>query len=154
MNASIIQDAMNAPIVARGCFIVEIKITKDNEIELVIEAEEGVVTLDDCVEISRKFEENFSRETEDYALTVTSAGLDQPFKVLRQYQKAVGSKVEVSFKGGKKTVALLEEADDNGVRLKYSVLETVEGKKRKQRVEHDERFGYDSLTGVRPYIEF
>ena len=56
MNASIIQDAMNAPIVARGCFIVEIKITKDNEIELVIESEEGVVTLDDCVEISRKFE--------------------------------------------------------------------------------------------------
>ncbi|MGN1210653.1 MAG: ribosome assembly cofactor RimP [Candidatus Cryptobacteroides sp.] len=154
MNNSIIKDAMEASIVARGCFIVDILISKDNDIEIIIESESGVVTLDDCVELSRKFEECFDREKEDYSLTVSSAGLDQPFKVLKQYMKAVGSKVEVSFKGGKKTVAVLEEADLEGVRLKYTALEAVEGKKKKQRVEHDEIFGYDSITGMRPYIEF
>ena len=77
MGISEIRDAMESAIVARGCFIVGIKITNDNEIVLTIESERGTVTLDDCMELSRVFEEKFSRDTEDYGLTVTSAGLDQ-----------------------------------------------------------------------------
>jgi hypothetical protein len=33
----------------------------------------------------------FDRDVEDYSLTVTSAGLDQPFSVLKQYLKAIGT---------------------------------------------------------------
>ena len=84
MGISEIRDAMESAIVARGCFIVDIKISKDNEIVLTIESEAGSVTLDDCVELSRIFEEKFDRNVMDYELTVTSAGLDQPFKVPEQ----------------------------------------------------------------------
>ena len=96
---------MESAIVARGCFIVGIKISNDNEIVLTIESERGTVTLDDCVELSRVFEEKFSRDTEDYGLTVTSAGLDQPFTVLKQYLKAVGTMVEVQMKTNATTMA-------------------------------------------------
>ena len=106
MNASVIIDAINDEIVARGCFIVDIFVSKDNDIVLTIESEEGVVELDDCVSLSRFFETKFDREVEDYSLTVSSAGLDQPFKVFRQFVKAVGTKVEVLLKGGKKMVAV------------------------------------------------
>ena len=91
---------------------------------------------------------------EDYSLTVSSAGLDQPFKVLRQYLKAIGTKVEVSFKGGKKMVALLEAADEESITLKYSVKEAVEGKKKKELVEHVDRFTMDQVNTVKPFIEF
>jgi ribosome maturation factor RimP len=154
MNVSDIIDAIGDEIVARNCYIVEISISKDNDIEITIESEEGRVELDDCVAISRFFESKFDREAEDYSLTVTSAGLDQPFKVLKQYLKAVGSKVEVMLKGGKKMVAVLTEADQESITLKYSVKEAVEGKKKKEFVEHIDRFTMDQVNSVRPYIEF
>jgi len=154
MNATEISDAIKDEIVARGFFIVEINVSADNDIELTVESEKSIVTLDDCVEISRLFEERFDREKEDYSLTVTSAGLDRPFKVTGQYIKAIGSKVEVSLKGGKKFIATLTGADEEGIDVHYTAREAVEGKKKKELVEHDERIGMDMVNSVRPYIEF
>ena len=154
MNVPEILDAIGSEIVARGYFLVDISVSKDNDITLTIESENGKIELDDCVSLSRFFESRFDREVEDYSLTVSSAGLDQPFKVFRQFQKAVGSKVEVMLKGGKKMVALLTEADEEGITLKYSVKEAVEGKKKKELVEHEDRFTMDQVNAVRPFIEF
>ena len=154
MNVSEIIDAIGSEIVARGLYIVDVVISKDNDVELTIESEEGVVELDDCVAVSRFFETCFNREKEDFSLTVTSAGLDQPFKVLKQYLKAVGSKVEVQLKGGKKMVAVLQAADEESITLKYSVKEAVEGKKKKELVEHVDRFSMDQVNAVRPFVEF
>ena len=81
MNVSEIIDAISSEIVARGCFLVDVTVSKDNDVEVTVESEEGIVDLDDCVAISRFFETQFDREKEDYSLTVTSAGLDQPFLV-------------------------------------------------------------------------
>ena len=154
MKTSDIIDAIGGEIVARGCFIVDISVSKDNDIVLTIESENGKIELDDCVSLSRFFETKFDRETEDYSLTVSSAGLDQPFKVFRQYQKAVGTKVEVMLKGGRKMVATLEAADEESITIKYSAKEAVEGKKKKEIVEHTDRYAMDQVNSVRPYIEF
>ena len=154
MNVSEIKDALQSELVARGCFLVDVSVSKDNDIVVTIESEEGKIELDDCVALSRYFETQFDREKEDYSLTMTSAGLDQPFKVLKQFVKAVGTKVEVQLKGGKKMVALLEAADEESVTLKYSVKEAVEGKKKKELVEHLDRFTMDQVNSVRPFVEF
>ncbi len=154
MNVSEIKDALQSELVARGCFLVDVSVSKDNDIVVTIESESRKIELDDCVALSRYFETQFDREVEDYSLTMTSAGLDQPFKVLRQFEKAVGTKVEVQLKGGKKMVALLEAADEESVTLKYSVKEAVEGKKKKELVEHVDRFTMDQVNSVRPFIEF
>ena len=154
MNVSEIKDALQSELVARGCFLVDVSVSKDNDIVVPLESENGKIELDDCVALSRYFETQFDREHEDYSLTMTSAGLDQPFKVFKQYQKAVGTKVEVMLKGGKKMVALLEAADQESVTLKYSVKEAVDGKKKKELVEHVDRFTMDQVNSVRPFIEF
>ena len=154
MKISEIIDATDSEIVARGLYIIEVTVSKDNDVEVTIESEEGKVELEDCVAISRFFETKFDRETEDYSLTVTSAGLDQPFKVLKQFVKAVGKKVEVQLKGGKKMVAVLEAADEESITLKYSQKESVEGKKKKEIVEHVDRFTMDQVNSVRPFVEF
>ena len=154
MNVLEIIDAIGNEIVARGCYIVDVTISRDNDIEVTIESEESCVELDDCVAISRHFETCFDREKEDYSLTVTSAGLDQPFKVFKQYQKAIGSKVEVQLKGGKKLLATLTEADQDSITVRYTAKEAVEGKKKKELVEHNDRIGMEQVNSVRPYIEF
>lgn len=154
MKISEIIDAISSAVVARKCFIVEVNVSKDNDVEIVIESEDSNVVLDDCVEVSHRFEECFDRAVEDYSITVTSAGLDQPFKVLKQYLKAVGTEVEAAVKGGKKFVATLQAADEESVTLKYTVREAVEGKKKKELVEHCDRFPLAELNYVRPHIDF
>ena len=154
MNVSQVKEALLSEIEARGCFLVDVTISKDNDIVVTIESENAKVELDDCVALSRYFETQFDREKEDYSLTMTSAGLDQPFKVFRQFLRAVGTKVEVQLKGGRKMVALLSAADEESVTLKYSVKEAVEGKKKKELVEHEDRFTMDQVNSVRPFIEF
>ena len=58
------------------------------------------------------------------------------------------------LKGGRKIVAVLEAADEESITLKYSAKEAVEGKKKKEIVEHVDRFEMDQVNVVRPYIEF
>ena len=154
MNISEIKDAIGEEIVARGFFLVDVTVSKENDIVITVESESGIVELEDCVSLSRYFETRFDREAEDYSLTVSSAGLDQPFKVFRQFEKAVGSKVEVSLKGGKKLVATLADADPESITLKYTAKEAVEGKKKKEIVEHVDRFTMNQVNAVRPYISF
>lgn len=154
MNVISIREAIEAAVVARGCFLVDVTVSKDNDILITIESETGTVCLEDCEAINDVMLATFDRDVEDFSLTVSSAGLDQPFKVLRQFEKAVGTKVELSLKGGKKMVADLVAADENGISVKYSAKEAVEGSKKKQIVTHEETYTYDQVTAARPYITF
>ena len=154
MTKEQIVQAVEAAIAERGCFLVEVSTSAGNDIEIVIEKEEGVVDWEDCAAIDRGMHEHFNQDEEDYALTVSSAGLDRPFKVLRQYLKAVGTQVDVKFKGGKRRVATLIAADEDSVTLRYSALEAVEGKKKKEKVEHTDRYNLTEINSVTPYIDF
>ncbi len=73
-------------------FLVELKISKDNVIEVFVDALEGV-NIQTCIAVSREIESSLNRDEEDFELTVSSAGLGYPFKVEQQYQKKIWVKV-------------------------------------------------------------
>ena len=154
MTKEQIIEATQQAITERGCFLVEVTVSKDNDIEVVIEREEGIVDWEDCATIDKVVHEAFDQDVEDYALTVSSAGLDRPFKVFKQYLKALGTLVEVKFKGGRKLLATLTEATEESIGLKYTALEAVEGKKKKEKVEHNETYPLSEINSVTPYIDF
>lgn len=154
MNKEQILQAIEPAVAARGCFLVEVSVSADNDIEIVIEKEAGIVDWDDCAAIDKVMHEAFNQDEEDYALTVSSAGLDRPFKVLKQYMKALGSLVDVKFKGGKRLTATLTAATEDSVTLSYTVLEAVEGQKKKQKVQHEDTYSLSDINSVTPYIEF
>lgn len=154
MTKQQIEQAVQAAVAERGCFLVEVSVSAENDIEIVIEKEEGIVDWDDCAAIDKVMHECFNQDEEDYALTVSSAGLDRPFKVLRQYLKAVGTQVDVKFKGGKRLIATLVAADEESVTLRYSALEAMEGRKKKEKVEHTDTCPLSEINSVTPYIDF
>ena len=78
-------------------FVVDVLIKPDNLILVFIDAD-SAVTIDHCVELSRFIEKHFDREEEDFELRVSSSGLDQPIKMLRQFKKAIGRSVIIKFK--------------------------------------------------------
>ena len=136
MTKEQIIQAVETAVPERGCFLVEVTVSKDNDIEVVIEKEEGVVDWEDCAAIDKAVHEAFDQDVEDYALTVSSAGLDRPFKVAKQYLKAIGTQVDVWMKGGKKVKGELKAYTEENI------------------VVDDTTIGFDVINSVRPYIEF
>ena len=146
--------AVEAAVAERGCFLVEVTVSAANDVEIVIEKEEGIVDWDDCAAIDAVVHAAFDQDVEDYSLTVSSAGLDRPFKVFRQFLKAVGTQVDVKFKGGRRLVATLSAATEDSVTLQYTALEAIEGKKKKEKVAHEETYPLAEINSVTPYIDF
>ena len=153
MDKETIIPAILPAVEARGCFLVDVTVSAADDIEVVIEKEEGSVDWDDCAAVDAAFHALFDQDAEDYALTVSSAGLDRPFKVFRQFEKAVGTKVDVKFRGGRRLVATLVAATEDTVTLQYTALEAVEGKKKKERVEHCDTCPLSEINSVTPWIE-
>ena len=140
MDKKTVSEAVAPVLENMGCFLVDVSVSKANDIEIVIEKESGTVDMDDCAAVDRFVHEIFSQDEEDYSLTVSSAGLDRPFKVLRQFEKAIGSRVTASFKGGRRVLATIEAVTPETLTINVGgVSETV---------------SFDTITTVIPYIEF
>lgn len=110
-------------------FLTDLTVTPDDCITVEIDHADGV-WIEDCVELSRYIEAHLSRDEEDYELEVGSAGLGQPFKVLRQWTNHVGKAVEIVTTDGRKLNGTLQEADADHVVLVTREKVRVEGKKR------------------------
>lgn len=134
-----------------GLFVVSVEISSDNDVEVTIEADERDVTLDDCVDMTRYIQEFVNRDEEDYSLTIGSAGLTAPFKVLRQWKKAVGGEIQITLKSGSRIKADLLSADEGGIEI--SRQKKVEGKKAAKEtvVEH---LTYEEIKTAKPIIKF
>ena len=136
MNKEQIIKAVETAVAERNCFLVEVTVSKDNDIEIIIEKESGDVDWEDCAAIDRVMHEAFNQDEEDYALTVSSAGLDRPFKVAKQYQKAIGTQVDVWMKGGKKVKGVLNAYTEEAI------------------VVDDATVPFSLINSVRPIVEF
>lgn len=137
-----------------GLFLVDIEISKENDITVSIEKHQGDVNIDNCIDIDRIVSANFDRDVEDYSLTVTSAGLDQPFKVLDQYLKFVGSEVEVAVKGGGKVKGILSAANNESFEITVSKMVKVEGSKKKVQQDTVTAYTYEGIKSCKPVIKF
>ena len=98
-------------------FLVEVKVHSGNSIRVHVDKQEGI-SIDECVEISRFLNSQLDRDVEDFALEVSSPGIDAPFKVKQQYEKNVGRKVELLLTDGHKVQGKLVSAGDQHVVIK------------------------------------
>jgi len=138
----------------KGLFIVDLRIGESNSIMLEIDSEIGNVSIDDCIRVSRNIEHNLDREEQDFELHVSSAGLDRPLRVTRQYPKNIGRELKVKTEDGRKIEALLVAADENGILLKTERKEKVEGKKKKEVIVEEIPLKYTEIKEAKVVISF
>ena len=148
-----IANIVNGKLEGSSLFLVDIHISPSNEIEVTIDSD-GSVDIDDCADLSRAIEEELDRETEDFELTVTSAGIGHPLKLPPQYKKLIGSPVEVVLKNGTKIIAKLHDADNDTITLAYREMQVVEGKKRKQAVDVVQTYQLSEVKSTTEYLDF
>ena len=134
-------------------FLTDLTVTPDDCITVEIDQADGV-WIEDCVQLSRFIEEHLSRDEEDYELEVGSAGLGQPFKVLRQWQNHVGKQVEVITRDGRKLKGTLQDADEENVVLSVRQKVQVEGKKRPVMQDVDVALAMSDVKSGKYVIDF
>jgi len=133
-------------------FLIDLNITNDNKISVVIDGDSGV-SVNDCIAVSRKIEHNLDREEEDFSLEVSSAGVSEPLSLERQYRKNLGRKLQVTT-NKEKIEATLTEVDQDGIKLNWKAREPKPVGKGKHTVEKEAVLPYSEITDAKVMITF
>ena len=134
-------------------FVVDCTIAPDNTIDLILDSDTSV-SIDTCAMLNRAIGEAFDRDVEDYSLTVASAGIGEPLKLVRQYKKLIGESVEVLLKSGVKVLATLDKVSDESITISYDEAVVVEGKKKKQIQRTTHTYAFDEIKWAKEYLDY
>lgn len=146
-----LQQVINQALEGTQMYLVTLHVSKDNVIEVALDSDEDI-TIDDCVAVNDAVLDAFDRDKEDYELTVGSYGITSPLLLPRQYRKNIGFEVEVLTGDGRKLKGVIADADDEGFVLSTTVKKKLEGKKRPEMVEEQERFNYSDIKQTKNII--
>lgn len=132
-------------------FLVEVKIRPTNNIQVFLDGDKGI-SIERCVAYNRRLykmiEETSLFPADNFSLEVSSPGLDEPLKLLRQYTKNIGRKVEVLLKDGVKTEGELKAVTGTSI----EVEETRGKNKKKETIQHN--FPFESIKSTKIQIVF
>jgi ribosome maturation factor RimP len=128
-------------------FLVDIRIKPTDNIKIFLDGDNGI-TIEKCVQFNRalykKIEEANIFPAGDFSLEISSPGLDEPLKLIRQYKKNIGRKVEILLQDGTKKEGSLLEVSEDGI-----IVEEITGKnKRRQQINHTFLFNNIKTTRI------
>jgi len=110
-------------------FVVKLSVGKEDKINIYIDGD-SAVSIDDCIAVSRYIESNLDRDKEDFELSVSSAGIGEPFLHIRQFKNKIDKAVEILLEDGTKFKAILLGVNDNEI----NVAKEVKSKKKKSKM--------------------
>ena len=134
-------------------FLVDITVSSGNVIHVMVDSDTGI-SINQIVEISRHIESNLDRDAEDFELSVFSAGLTEPLKLVRQYKKNQGKEIEVLLANGQKLNGLLVGVEDQGIDLEVTTKEKLEGSKKKELVTKVHHLEYSEIKEAKKILKF
>jgi ribosome maturation factor RimP len=144
----IIEHHLEEILAGKDVFLVGVKVDMNNKIFVHVDTPEGI-SIDDCARISRELEEKLDRDREDFALEVSSPGLGSPFKVIEQYHKNVGIKINLVKTDGEKLEGVLIKTDKNGI-----VLEMTRANKTHSKDPVHLKLSFAEIKSARASIQF
>jgi len=100
-------------------YLIDVRVSSTNKILVFIENDVNV-SIQDCIQLSKHIEHSLDREMEDFELEVSSPGIDQPFRNMRQYKKYCGKEVDVLLKNGEKMKGLLSKVEETLIEIEPS----------------------------------
>ncbi|WP_130733545.1 ribosome assembly cofactor RimP [Flavobacterium sp. J27] len=134
-------------------FLIDLKVDDSYKINIVLDGDNGV-TLQDCVDVSRAIDANLDGEKYDFSLEVASAGLSSPLKLVRQYKKNIGRNLKVKTTSAQEIEALLTEANDERITLKWKAREPKKIGKGKETVEKTVNLLYSEIKEATVIVLF
>lgn len=153
MFKTTVKNLLESALIERtDLFLLEMSISDDNKVKIVIDGDKGV-SVEDCMFISRAIEHNLDREEIDFGLEVASAGATAPIVNKRQYNKNIGRNLEVKTASGK-IEAILKGVSDEGISLEWKVREPKPVGKGKVTVKKEAEIAYSDIVEAKVMIKF
>jgi ribosome maturation factor RimP len=110
----LIKQAVEEKIAGTETFLVDVK-APYSKIVVYVDNPAGM-KLEECAEISKHLESVPALQSifETHELEVSSPGMDEPLKVMKQYEKRIGQEITVLLKDGSRKNGTLKSAGENG----------------------------------------
>jgi len=154
MSADLTLNTINdflVPLLEEDMFLVDLKIKPTNNIKIYLDADNGL-PLERCIKVNRalyrKIEEAGMYPGGDFSLEVSSPGVDEPLKLLRQFKKNIGRDFLVTMPDESSRTGKLITVDDET----FTIVRT-EGKGKKA-VTIEEVVPYKEIKQVKVLIKF
>lgn len=124
-----VRQAIDQKIAGTDLFLVEVK-ASPSKIIVLIDKPAGI-TISECTALSRHLHEVLDNSGifEKHELEVSSPGMEEPMKVLNQYQKRIGREVRVLTTTGIVKNGILKAASTEGVELEERIERKIDKKK-------------------------
>ncbi len=126
-----IRKMLNTLIEDSALFLVDLKIKPGNNIKIYLDGDSGV-TIDAVSKINKvlykQVEESGLFPDGNFSMEVSSTGVDEPLKFLRQYKKNIGRKVEVTLNEGGTKEGILKEATEAAIAIEETIGKKKETK--------------------------
>ena len=132
-------------------FLIDLTIGGDNSIRVLLDGDQGV-TLEACMQVSRKVEHNLDREENDFSIEVSSCGVGSPLTTPRQFKKNVSRKLEVTDSEDKQVQGTLIEATDTSFTLEWKAREPKPIGKGKVTVTKTREFQYGQYNSAKVIV--
>lgn len=132
-------------------FLIDLTIGGDNTIRILLDGDEGV-SLQSCMEVSRKIEHNLDREENDFSLEVSSCGVGSPLTLPRQFKKNVDRKLEVTDSEDKLVQGNLITVTEDSFTLEWKAREPKPIGKGKVTVTKTKEFKYGSFKNAKVIV--
>jgi ribosome maturation factor RimP len=131
-------------------FLVHLTITPGNNIKIFLDGDQGV-TIDKCVSLNRKLYKQLEENNYfngDFSLEVSSAGVDEPLRLHRQYVKNIGRNVELKLNDGATFEGKLLAVNDDGIVVEEVPRSGGSKSKKKELVQHTFLFDQIKTTTI------
>lgn len=115
---------------ACGAFVVEVAVKNERGGKLIqafVDTDKGI-TIGDCAAISRELARALDQTNlvqTSYRLEVSSPGIDKPVRMLRQFQKNVGRRFNVTYRGGEPLLGTLQNVDGETLEFQTEAGEVI-----------------------------
>jgi ribosome maturation factor RimP len=104
-------------------FLVEMKVKPINNFKIYLDADSGL-GIEKCIKINRalykQLEEMAVYPEGDFSLEVSSPGIEEPLKLLRQYVKNIGRSVEVTMQDDSIKEGTLLAATEDEIEIEFT----------------------------------
>ena len=139
------------PLLQDDIFLVEIKIKPINNFKIYLDADSGL-GIEKCIRFNRALykimDETGMYPNGDFSLEVSSPGLEEPLKLLRQYFKNTGRTVELMTTDNQMLEGKLTAVNENAVTIEFT-----EGKGKKA-VSKTTTVPFDNIKQTRVLVKF
>lgn len=134
-------------------FLVEVRESAKDTFKVFIDTKEGI-TIEACRKLNSRIRYILEERTDDINIEVSSPGLTESFKVKEQYYKNISREIQVELINKQKLKGELTSVNEEFIILKTKEKVKVEGKKKKQEIEKEEKIELNNISTAKVVIKF